>query len=224
VSFEKEPIRFKATGQVEIPSLDIEFNDELHFDVAIGDLIDNQASIVDQKLLRNQFTLLNSSLAPIEFNLRVSEPFYFNEFINHTARHTLRPKEKLKVDVLFKFNAAFIKQIDFSESKKILLEDSIVVEYTGGGEQEVPISARILAPELVTTKELIEFGTCLVGQERVQQLLIRNPSSSALFWRLNIKNNEGNSFVCDKTEGFMDSNKYFITNTEQAINVKFTAR
>lgn len=41
--FEKEPVRFKVTGQIDSPSLDVEFNDELHFDVAIGDLIKNQS-------------------------------------------------------------------------------------------------------------------------------------------------------------------------------------
>jgi hypothetical protein len=224
VGYEKEPVRFKVTGQVDLPSLDVEFDDELHFDVAIGDLITDQKNVADEKLLRNQFALLNPSLAPIEFSLRVNDPFYFHGFVSHTPRHTLKPKEKLKVDVLFRFNADFIRQIDFSESKKIMLEDSIAVEYAGSGEQQVPISARILAPELVVTKEALDFGTCLVGQERLQQLFIRNPSSSALFWQASIEENEGQAFVCDQTGGFMNSNKFFITNSEQAINVTFTAR
>ena len=184
------------TGQVEAPNLDVELNDELHFDVAIGDLIENQKTVIEEKILSNQFSLLNTSLAPIEFDLRVNDPFYFKDtsiknnhtlnFSNQTQRHTLRPKDKLKCDVLFKFNSDFIQQIDFTESKKILLEDAVIINYSQGVEQQVPISARILAPELVSTKQVIDFGICLVGQERVQQFFIRNPSSSALFWSISI--------------------------------------
>ena len=88
--------------------------------------------------------------------------------------------------MLFKFNLDFIDQIDFSESKKILLEDALLISYSKENGQHVPISAKILAPELVCTKQSIEFGMCLVGQERCHQFFIRNPSSSALIWSLEI--------------------------------------
>ncbi len=91
-----------------------------------------------------------------------------------------------QVEVLFKFDSSFIKQIDFSGSKKILLEDSIFVNYSKENRQAVPISAKILAPELTSTKELIDFGNCLIGQERCHQFIIRNPSSSALLWNITI--------------------------------------
>ena len=45
MGFDKEPIRFKVTGKIDSPNLCIELNDELHFDVALGDLIQNQKVI-----------------------------------------------------------------------------------------------------------------------------------------------------------------------------------
>lgn len=223
-------------------------NEELHYDVALGDLIKNQRVLVDEEVLRNKFSLLNTSLAPIEFDLKVNDPFYFANFESHTRRQVLRPKEKLKVDVLFRFNAEFIQQIDFSESKNILLEDSILVSYGQDITQYVPISAKILAPDITVSREVLDFGLCLVGQERTQQIFIKNPSSSALIWSIrlgelisqcftiffvlfyfdyifmfSIENNENDVFKCDTTSGFMDSNKFFITSQEQLINVYFTA-
>ena len=63
-----------------------------------------------------------------------------------------------------------------------------MINYTKDIEQPVPISAKILAPEIICTKEVVDFGTSLVGQERCQQFFIRNPSSSSLIWTIDISN------------------------------------
>ncbi len=99
--FEKEPVKFKVTGTIDSPSLTVEMNDELHFDVALGDLIKNQKVLVNEEILKNKFSLLNTSLAPIEFDLKVNDPFYFADFKSQTKRQMLKPKEKLKVSASF---------------------------------------------------------------------------------------------------------------------------
>ena len=46
IGFEMEPIRFKATGSIDMPNLRVEVDeDELHFDMALGDLIKNEKVI-----------------------------------------------------------------------------------------------------------------------------------------------------------------------------------
>ena len=43
IGFDMEPIRFKATGNIETPNLRVEIDEEeLSFDMALGDLIKNQ--------------------------------------------------------------------------------------------------------------------------------------------------------------------------------------
>ena len=42
IGFEKDPICFKVTSDLVSPNLVIEINDELHFDVTLGDLIQNK--------------------------------------------------------------------------------------------------------------------------------------------------------------------------------------
>lgn len=48
-------------------------------------------------MYQNQFSLLNSSLAPIEFDLKLSEPFFLANEMNKSKRIQLKPKSKTKV-------------------------------------------------------------------------------------------------------------------------------
>lgn len=42
IGYDMEPIRFKATGSIDKPNLTVEVDeDEIHFDIALGDLIKN---------------------------------------------------------------------------------------------------------------------------------------------------------------------------------------
>ena len=101
IDFDKDPIRFKETAQLESPNLMVEFNDELHFDLALGDLIHNKSSVLKERIFTNNFSLLNYSLAPIEFDININEPFSFVHSASLTKKHTLKPKAKLKVKFLY---------------------------------------------------------------------------------------------------------------------------
>jgi hypothetical protein len=45
ICFSKEPISFKATAKLESPNLVVELNEDLHFDVSLGDLINEKIVI-----------------------------------------------------------------------------------------------------------------------------------------------------------------------------------
>jgi hypothetical protein len=66
----------------------------------------------------------------------------------------------------------------------LFLQNSVHVNFSESFQQLIPISAKIYTPNLNVNKSSIDFGTCLVGQERYQQLLIRNPSFSSAVWRI----------------------------------------
>lgn len=59
--------------------------------------ISNLKEILNERIFNNNFSLLNSSLAPIEFDLTINKPFYFKEFKNQTEKFYLKPKSKAKV-------------------------------------------------------------------------------------------------------------------------------
>jgi hypothetical protein len=45
VGFDKEPIKFKATGKLDSPNLVVEVDENLHYDVALGDLINKERNV-----------------------------------------------------------------------------------------------------------------------------------------------------------------------------------
>ncbi len=88
--------------------------------------------------------------------------------------------------MLFKFDKNYADMLDLSRSNPLLINEYLTINYSKGLHQIVPFTAKIFAPEIVSTCKHINYETCLVGQERCQQFAIRNPSSSSLLWRLDI--------------------------------------
>lgn len=153
----------------------------------------------------------------------INKPFYFKDFSNKSERNVLKPKAKLKVDVLCKMDDEF-KDFEFSDKSQVLIKDAIRVQFLGNIEQLIPISAKVYAPELKITKNNIDFGTSLVGQERCHQFVMRNPSYSSVLWNITIANDQHSVFRCDLQHGLLEANKVFINKNEQLINVYFIAK
>ena len=167
---------------------------------------------------------MNNSLAPIDFDLDIKKPFYFHNFQNSTERFSLKPKSKQKVDVLFKLDTHLINQVEFNGKPNVRIDEFIHVNYSKELNQRIPITAKIMSTDLKATRDFIDFGLSLVGQERCQQFSLRNPSSSPFLWKINIENNHSNVFECNLKNGYLDASQYFVTNSEQIISVYFTAK
>jgi len=99
-----------------------------------------------------------------------------------------------------------------------------MINYSKEISQSIPIKAKIMAPEIKATKDYIDFGICLVGQERYQQFSIRNPSCSSLIWRIEIENNQDFAFDSDIKNGFLEASQFFISTSEQIVSVYFNAK
>ena len=159
-----------------------------------------------EKCYRTEFTLLNASLAPLPFSVSSSEPFCLHDMARRElANCSLKPKTKLRVPVLFRLNQELIDSLpalandsndDDSQNSNSsgsagrsswLISESIAIAYMNGSSQHIGVTMRICAPTLRATKSKLDFDTCLVGQERCQQFVIRNPSDSSLIWRSSIR-------------------------------------
>ena len=155
--------------------------------------------------------------------MNINKPFYFKGFKSETDKCILKPKAKLKVEVLCKLEDDF-RELEFSVKNQVFIKDKIHIHFPGNFEQIIPLSARVYAPELRVTKTLIDFGTTLVGQERCHQFVMRNPSYSSVLWNITIANDQHSAFRCDSHYGLLEANKMFINTNEQLINVYFTAK
>lgn len=67
-------------------------------------------------------------------------------------------------------------------SSTICFKDSWLLLYF----QKLPLAATLILPSLVISKEIVGFGTCLVGQPREMQFTLENPSASASYWTVTI--------------------------------------
>lgn len=190
MGFDKEPIRFMATGEIESPNLVVEYdNEDLSFLVATGDLIDRvKHSAQNEKIYQNNFSLYNSSLAPVGFNLKVNGPFCFANQTNTSQRVVLKSRSKERFSLMIRLDHQLLRSLDFSQSNPIVIDDNLVVEYTETLRQLIPIKAKIYAPIITTTVTYLDFDTCLVNQERCKQITLRNPSYSSVAWNLTIRN------------------------------------
>ncbi len=128
------------------------------------------------------------------------------------------------MDVLFRFNTDLIRILNFNKSKCVHLDEKITINYSKGQNQIIPVQAKIVSPEIKVTKDFIDFGISLVGQERCQQFSLRNPSCSSFLWKIHIENNESCAFDCNLKSGFLEASQFFITSQEQIISVYFTAK
>lgn len=101
-----------------------------------------------------------------------------------------------KFEVLFKLDTELIRTVSFESSETTSgrchrvasIRDLIRIVYSDTMSQTIDVLAKIFAPDVVVrpASTPIEFGTCLVGQERCQQLVIKNPSFSSFVWSLRI--------------------------------------
>ena len=188
---------------------------------------------MSEKYYESQFTLLNTALSPINFDLEFNRPFDIANL--RSLNRMLRPREKQNVDVRFKLDLKLLNQMNNlklirpsplanDQNRYFQLNDEIRLKFSNDIHQTVPVMARIYLPELKLDKHHLDFGKTLVGQQRCLQMLMRNPSKSSLLWRLKIDNDKLDTFETDLNFGFLEANKVYVSKSEQLINVFFTAK
>lgn len=159
--------------------------------------------MIKEKIYNDQFSLLNTSLAPIEFETKINPPF---RFVNETKKfHQLKSKSKIQVSlrdlsffttllifvlvlkfpISFKFDSNYISSLKFNEDNSpIYYQDFISVNFTSDVQQKKLVSVKVYCPRVEVTTKLINFGKTIVEQERQIQFSIRNNSFSAALWKI----------------------------------------
>ena len=86
-------------------------------------------------------------------------------------------------------DTSLIRKLNFpSEPNQriALIHEHIRINYADDMYQNINVGAKIFAPEFIIRPDRLEFGMCLIGQERCQQVIIKNPSFSSIVWSLSI--------------------------------------
>ncbi|CAK7311968.1 Deleted in lung and esophageal cancer protein 1 [Vulpes lagopus] len=69
-----------------------------------------------------------------------------------------------------------------SGEKEMVFTQSLLLEYANHTTQVVPLRATVAVPELQLSTSWVDFGTCLVNQERVREVYLMNLSGCWSYW------------------------------------------
>jgi hypothetical protein len=194
--------------------------------------------------------------APISFDLKSFFPFLIKHSNkSENERYTLNAKTKRT------FQVEFLLSSQIAEPDRLTsfdpqtncgrIESELIIEYSAVFQQRIPISARIYKPCLNIDRREVNFGTCLVGQERCEQIILKNNSMSKLSWTLRIgtlqfhiyssfflfyiyfcflflfsflENDESIVFRADSYAQTLEPNKLKKQSCENIVNIYFKAR
>ncbi|CAD5110827.1 DgyrCDS190 [Dimorphilus gyrociliatus] len=72
------------------------------------------------------------------------------------------------------------------DDRRLQFSSDIILKYDNGESEILPTDAFILLPSIKASKNILEIGTCLVGEYRQRMFFLQNPSLSSSFWTISI--------------------------------------
>ncbi|RXM99900.1 Deleted in lung and esophageal cancer protein 1 [Acipenser ruthenus] len=90
--------------------------------------------------------------------------------------------------------------------------------------QLIPLCAHLTVPVLQLSPHSLDFGTCYVGQTRVQEVFLSNTGGSNSYWTALIDHGETPGvFAVSPDSGTLDAHIVHISASRVALQISFTA-
>ncbi|RUS82779.1 hypothetical protein EGW08_009443 [Elysia chlorotica] len=248
-AYAAELLRLDFTAHLKPALLTVEETDDegMVYRSAMSDIMKND--LIKPEALRVCSTMLsNNTLTPLTFRLKVKDPWTLVDLdpvctkdsasrAKDTLPCTLNPRHNLMVKVAFRVTPSLVlkasskaKNLILTESStgdKLNFQDVLHIQFENGAEQAVPLYASLAIPQFELSADILDFGTCLVGQTREQELTISNITASHSFWTISFENKsefcDENTFQITPTEGRLEAHVTHISNSKATIKVFFTA-
>lgn len=157
---------------------------------------------------------------------------------------TIKPTKTLELKVGFCLSEELVRKVnELSEQeqddgmqltvvkdgdRKLIFKRDLKVEFSNRTTQLIPLIASIAVPTLRLSQDVLDFGTCVVGQSIEMHVSLFNPSQSASAW---IAKKDSRYppvcqqvFVVSPTEGFLEANTSLVAWTKTTLKVTFTAK
>ncbi|KAK6165505.1 hypothetical protein SNE40_022422 [Patella caerulea] len=247
-AYEASTLRLDMTAQLKPALLTIENNEDegMRYRAVMSDLVkDGQAQKESIKVCST--ILSNRTETPLTFRLLVNKPFILVDLdptsniegstrATETLYNTLNPQHSLIVKVGFQTTCELLTEDAISDmealgsesDRKLDIQDNLIVEFNNMAEQKVPLHATLSVPQIYLSKQSLDFGTCLVNQCRVMELMISNHTSSHSFWKVSIESKSetclSDTFAVEPSEGILDAYITHVSNSKSLLQVKFTAK
>lgn len=250
--YEVNPLHLDMTAHLKPALLNMECRDEegMRYRSAMSDLMLDRVGNTHSESFRIMGAVLsNQTETPLAFRLITKPPFLLVDLDPSTNQEemtrayvtefqTLRPQHNLPVKVAFQTTTDLLKYLNDTEyghvtlreqdGKKIDINDDLVVEFSNGTTQKLPLCATLSVPQMELSKESLDFGTCLVGQQRELQLMISNRTASHCHWRVYLDSTSSTSthdtFCLQPGEGYLEAHITHISDSKCLLKVFFTAK
>ncbi|XP_074658571.1 deleted in lung and esophageal cancer protein 1-like isoform X2 [Tubulanus polymorphus] len=112
--------------------------------------------------------------------------------------------------------------------RQLQFKQNLEIKFNNGTEQIVPLEALLTIPSLQLTKSHLDFGTCLVGQERSLEVELSNRTSSNSYWTTTVEVMSDTctpeTFRLIPSSGLLDAYITHVSNSNVLIKIYFTAK
>ncbi|PIK33827.1 putative deleted in lung and esophageal cancer protein 1 [Apostichopus japonicus] len=257
--FEVEPLRLDFTANMKPAILKIETSEEegMIYRTAASSLLQPtvdspQWSLNPSHSPTIEATLTNATQTPLKFQLKAPEPF----FLANLDPVPKRPGNPGPRDGHFRYHVAFKLTLDLITTaleslevtqgvkedtgeclsvsgdgeRRLHIRRNLDICYNNGTIQKLPLYAVVTLPSLVITPELLDFGICLVGQQRSLEVTVTNFTASATFWKAflcsqdPVDDNDLEVFSISSAVGYLEAHVTHISHSKAILKIYFTAR
>ncbi|XP_031565846.1 deleted in lung and esophageal cancer protein 1-like [Actinia tenebrosa] len=203
----------------------------------------------------HRFILSNTSETPLALNIAVDAPFkVMSSEPPPSAKSTrsqangltiIKPGKNIQVKIGFCLTKELLSRVDElpvnkeqedgslltvkeNGDRKLFFNRKLVVEFSNKSTQVIPLTASVSVPTLRLSKQELDFGTCLVGQEKEMQVVLTNPTESSSEW-VAVKDPRcpqvsRDVFTVTPSNGLLEAYVNHVAKNKVLIRVTFVAR
>ncbi|XP_002731885.1 deleted in lung and esophageal cancer protein 1-like [Saccoglossus kowalevskii] len=112
--------------------------------------------------------------------------------------------------------------------RRIQFSQDLQIRFNNDTIQTLPLVATVTIPSLQLSHESLDFGTCLVGQERQLEISLKNLTGSGSYWTATVDKQashiEAGIFGVTPASGYLEAHVTHVSQSKAYIKINFTAR
>ncbi|CAH1788302.1 unnamed protein product [Owenia fusiformis] len=167
-----------------------------------------------------------------------------------TEMITLKPQHNMQMKIAFQVDSSLLEQLKDLEiedppkdeeqkengvtlqmcgkERRLNYVSDLIIKFNNSSIQRLPLHATLTVPSLHLSTDSLDFGTCLVGQERQMQVVINNPTRSSSFW-MSVQEEKSdtcveNTFTMTPSSGLLDAHITHASKSNVLVKVHFIAK
>jgi len=237
------PFALNMTGSAKPSQMLLEACDEggCTFNVAASELLitdgdGNYSMKSDFKYkyfveMTKRYILSNNSGAPLSFSLQIGEPFRISvkdNKKNSKKQFTLKPAKNLELSVGIQLRKEQILSFGDSTEATLKFEQNLKVKFSNGFEQSHQFLAIVSYPKLALSSNVVDFGTCYVGEPVKLHVYLENVSLAAFNWQMDKdpKSPEASRavFSLQKSCGYLEECSSNLSKSREDITIVFNPK